>query len=226
MLDTTRVFQSNKPIVCVITSLVLMLVAGLLASCASGSGDVSGATTSDDVLFDLPTEGTPVDPPREVSDFTFPSSNAGEPVSLSDLRGQPVLIYFGYTFCPDICPTTLAEIVKVRRDMAERADEAAFVFISVDSERDTPELLERYLTAFDEQIIGLSGDDATLDEIGPEYGLHYEKRVVEGTSADYLIDHTTPSYLIDSAGQLVTIYSYGTPHDVISADILAMLDDA
>jgi protein SCO1/2 len=200
---------------------LLVLVGVLLAGCAGSSAAVS----SDDALFDLPTEGTPVEPPRELTDFTFPSSRAGE-LSLSDLQGQPVLLYFGYTFCPDICPTTLAEFVQVRRDLGEQADEMAFVFISVDSERDTPAVLQRYLGAFDEQFIGLSGDDATLDEIGGEYGLHYEKREVEGTSADYLIDHTTPSYLIDSAGQLVMIYSYGTPHDVISADLLAMLEEA
>lgn len=221
MVDRCNSFPQWQRNVRVLTSLLLALAGVVLAGCSSSTTAVS----SDDTLFDLPTEGTPMDPPRKLTDFTFPSSQDGEPLSLSDLRGQPVLLYFGYTFCPDICPTTLAELVQVRRDLGERADEMTFVFVSVDSGRDTPEVLKRYLGAFDEQFIGLSGDDATLDDIGAEYGLHYEKRVVEGTSADYLIDHTTPSYLIDSEGQLVTIYSYGTPHDVMSADILAMLEE-
>ncbi len=171
-----------------------------------------------------PTAGTPLDPPREVADFTL-TSQAGEPLSLSDLEGRLVLLYFGYTFCPDICPTTLAELVYVRRNLGDQADEVQVVFVSVDGERDTPEVLRHYLGAFDESFLGLTGEEMEIRKIGADYGLYFEKREVEGTSADYLVDHTAASFLIDRQRRLRMIYGYGTPADVISSDIQRLLEE-
>ncbi len=166
--------------------------------------------------------GTAIDPPRTLSDFTLPST-VSPTLSLSDLRGKVVLLYFGYTFCPDICPTTLAELVHVKRMLDADADNAAFVLISVDPDRDTPGVLTRYLAAFDPDFIGMSGDDQTLRAIGSDYGLYYERRADLATSADYLVDHSSATYLIDQEGQLRMVYSYGTPPEVIGADVQDLL---
>ncbi len=213
--------RRTPPALWLLGALLVLVSTTLLTGCGSTA---STAPDTSDAVFDLPTEGTPIEPPLELTDFTL-TSHEGTPLSLSDLQGAPVLLYFGYTFCPDICPTTLAEMVQVRRELGEQADEVAFVFVSVDPERDTPEVLQRYLSAFDETFIGLSGDETTLSKISGEYGLYYEKRSVEGTSADYLIDHTTKSYLVGSDGKLHMIYSYGMPASVIAADIRAMLEE-
>ncbi|NJN67272.1 MAG: SCO family protein [Chloroflexaceae bacterium] len=171
-----------------------------------------------------PSAGTRIEPPRAVADFTL-TSHTGAPLSLSSLRGQATLLYFGYTFCPDICPTTLAELVRVKRSLGPLADRVAFVFISVDGPRDTPEVLARYLPAFDPDFIGLTGTEREIRKIGVDYGLFFEAQKVEGTSADYLVDHSAASYLIDPEGRLHTIYPYGTPAEVIATDLRAMLGE-
>ncbi len=170
-----------------------------------------------------PSQGTRITPPREVADFTLTNQD-GQPMSLSDFQGKPVLLYFGYTFCPDICPTSLAEFVRVKRNLGDSADKVAFVFVSVDGERDTPEVIKRYLANFDPDFIGMTGTEKEIRKIGVDYGLFFEKSQVEGTSADYLVDHTAASFLIDQQRRLHTAYAYGMPAEVISEDILALLD--
>ncbi len=196
----------------------------LLAACTGAAEQEPTSAPIDDIPFQPPTQGTRIEPPREVADFTLTSSDS-TPIRLSDLSGKPMMLYFGYTFCPDICPTTLAELVRVKRNLGEQGDDVSFVFISVDGERDTPQVIKTYLAAFDEDFIGMTTDDEqTIRKIGVDYGLFFEKRKVEGTSADYLVDHTAATFLLDSEGRLHTIYGYGTPAQVISDDILAMLE--
>jgi protein SCO1 len=166
--------------------------------------------------------GARLDPPRPLADFTL-TSHTGAPLSLGDLRGRPALLFFGYIHCPDICPTTLVEFRRVSALLGERAGEVAFVFISVDGARDTPETLARYVGAFDPRFIGLTGDEATLRRIGADYGLFFEQRVIEGTSAAYLVDHTAAAYLVDPAGRLAVVYPFETPARVIAEDVRAML---
>ncbi|NWG16969.1 MAG: SCO family protein [Chloroflexi bacterium] len=162
--------------------------------------------------------GTVYDPPVELSVFTLPSST-GEPLSLSDLRGRWAVLFFGYTHCPDFCPLTLAEYKQVRRLLGDDADAVQIVFISVDGVRDTPEALAKYLALFDPTFIGLSGDDETLARIGPEYSLFYERRTDTGSGADYLIDHTTRSYLVDPEGRLRVSFAFGTEPEIVAESI-------
>lgn len=196
--------------------LVLLVALVLLAGCGGLGAPAAGGSA------DETPQGARIDPPRELTDFTLTSQD-GTPVSLSDLKGKPVLMFFGYTFCPDVCPTTLAEFVHVKRNLGEEADRVAFVFVSVDGERDTPEVLARHLSAFDKDFIGLQGEEATLRQISNDYGLYYKKNEVEGTSAAYLVDHTAASYLIDPEGRLHMIYPYGTPPEVMTADVRELL---
>ena len=121
-----------------------------------------------------PTAGARVDPPHRLQDFTL-TSQTGAPLSLSDLRGRAVLMFFGYTHCPDVCPTTLADYTRIKQALGGDADKVAFMFISVDGKRDTPDVLAQYLHQFDDQFIGLTADEATLKRIGAEYGLLFQQ---------------------------------------------------
>ena len=202
-----------------VLSLSLLLSLFLLMACGGG-----GNAELDKPLPTPapPTAGTRINP-REVADFTL-TSQTGEPFSLSDARGKVVLLYFGYTFCPDICPTTLADFVRVKQNLGSAADDVVFLFVSVDGERDTPEVIKRYLGAFDTDFVGVTGEEQEIRKIGVDYGLFFEKQKVEGTSASYLVDHTAASFLLDQQGRLRITYPYGIPPEVITTDILNLLE--
>lgn len=167
---------------------------------------------------------TLMQPPVQLSDFTLPS-NRGEPLSLSDLRGKTVLLFFGYTFCPDVCPTTLSELARVKKALGPDGEKIDVVFISVDPERDTPEVLARHMSIFDPDFIGLQGEVATLRKIGKEYGLYYEKRAIEGTQAGYLVDHSSATYVIDKEGRLRIVYAYDAEPEVVVAGVKRLLSE-
>lgn len=161
--------------------------------------------------------GAELPEPQIVPDFTLTA--AGDmPVSLSDFRGQYVLVYFGYTFCPDFCPTTLAKLARVRDGLGDDAGRMQAIMITVDPERDTPEALAAYVTRFDPTFIGLSGTTAEIDAAGAPFGIYYRKN--EGSAATgYLVDHSTRTYLIDPEGRARIAY----PHDAAAEDMVADL---
>lgn len=166
-------------------------------------------------------QGSLVTPPRALSDFTLPSQ-AGTPLALGELRGRVVLLLFGFTHCPDVCPTTLGEFKGVKRILGPEADRVAFVFVSVDSERDTVETLRAYVGAFDPGFIGLQGDPGTLARIGPEYDLVYQKQPPT-SPGEYTVTHTATAFLIDQTGKLRVVFPYGVPADALSTDVRALL---
>ena len=164
--------------------------------------------------------GSILQSPQPAYEFTLTSADG--PVSLSDLRGKVVLIFFGYTFCPDVCPTTLQEMSAVLDLMGKKADQVQPVFISVDPDRDTPERLKAYLNNLDGRILGITGETALIDEIVTQYGVFYQKRTIN-ESGNYLIDHTATSYLIDPEGYLRVVYPYATPAEGIAEDVQYIL---
>ncbi|NJP04828.1 MAG: SCO family protein [Chloroflexaceae bacterium] len=186
---------------------------------------LSGCVDSSAATLPTPptaTSGTWFDPPRALTNFEL-ISHDGTPLALHDLHNQLVLMTFGYTHCPDFCPATLANFQRIKDELGADADEVAFVFVSVDGTRDTPEILKLYLERFDPDFIGLSGEEAVLETIEDEYGLYYQKNEVSGSKVGYLVDHSVNSYLIDSEGRLRVSYSYGTPDRVLVADIRTLL---
>lgn len=160
--------------------------------------------------------GTVIRPPLMVRDFTLPASTGG-PLSLSDLNGRYRMIFYGYLHCPDFCPLTMAEFKRVKAMLGDLASEVTFIYISVDGARDTPQLIANYLDNFDPDFIGFSGDDATLAEIQPDYGFYYQRRLDTGSQAEYIIDHSTRSYLLDRTGRLRSSFTYDTEPEVIAA---------
>jgi protein SCO1/2 len=185
-----------------------------------------------------PTGAALVEPPQLLQDFTL-TSHTGDPIRLSDLRGQAILLFFGYTHCPDVCPTTLADYRRVKQALGEDADKAAFVFISVDGARDTPDVLTQYLRQFDSSFIGMTGDETTLRQVGAEYGLFFQEEAISvghehedgythrhGDDLDtenYFMQHTSPSFLVDPDGYLRLVYFYGTEPEVIAEGIRQIL---
>ncbi len=159
--------------------------------------------------------------PGPGGDFTLTDHNGGS-WSLQEARGKVVLLIFGYTSCPDVCPTSLLTLQKIMRRLGKRAAEVQPLFVSVDPERDTPEILKRYVAYFDPSIIALTGPRDILDNITRRYRTSY--RYTGSTdSSGYLVDHSSSLYVIDASGQLVSIVPYGTPDDIIFNSILKLL---
>ncbi|MFW5709578.1 MAG: copper chaperone PCu(A)C [Chloroflexota bacterium] len=145
--------------------------------------------------------GQVVNPPVQVQDFVAPGSDAGL-TRLSDTNGTWRVIFFGYMHCPDFCPLTLVDYRAARQILGEDADKVTFMLVSVDSVRDEPETIRRYLDNFDPTFVGFSPDDVTLSRIQLDYGFYYERRMDSGSQAVYTIDHSTRSYLLDPDGVL------------------------
>lgn len=154
--------------------------------------------------------------PHPLTDFTLTDQN-GQPFALSALRGKPTLLFFGFTQCPDLCPTTLAEFKGTKKLLGADADKLHVVFISVDPGHDTNAVIKNYLAAFDPTFIGLRGDDAVLSKVAQEYDLTYQKVPLSG--GGYTVDHTATSFLIDAQGQLRVVYPYGVPASALAKDV-------
>ena len=150
------------------------------------------------------------------------TDNSGAAVQLSDYAGKIVLVYFGYTFCPDICPTTLAELAQVQRQLDDGGDKIQTVMISVDPERDTPQQLAQYVSHFHPTFVGLSGDTTEIDAAADAYGVFYEKH--EGSAASgYLIDHTARVFVIDPEGNYQLSFGFGTPVEDMVHDLRLLM---
>lgn len=165
-----------------------------------------------------------VDPPRELSDFALTDQD-GDEARLSDFEGRPVLMFFGFTHCPDICPATMAEFRIIKRELGDVGNDVTFMLISVDGSRDSPQAVQAYVRQFDDEFVGLTGDEDYVREIGLEYFLYFNRAAgSEATSeAGYSVDHTAFSYLIDQEGRLTTIYPFQAPRDMIVQDLRDMI---
>lgn len=168
-------------------------------------------------------QGTVLNPPQQLAAFTLTGTD-GQPTGLDDLRGKYTLLSFGYTHCPDVCPLTLTEYKRVKRELGAQAGAVNFVFVSVDGARDTPDLLGRYLERFDPAFIGMTtADDGHMREIADMFNIYYERRTFENTQATYLVDHTASLFLINPRGQIVALYPFGTPPVSIARDLAGLI---
>jgi protein SCO1/2 len=178
--------------------------------------------------------GTPYDPPRQAPDFNLQAMDGGT-VQLSDFSHKPLLLYFGYTSCPDFCPTTLADLSWVFAELGEAADEARVVFVTVDLERDTPDRLARYLDQFNPEFLGARAkDDAQLQSILGDFDAYAQAdespgQAEEQTASSHghegqteqavTFTHSARVFLIDGEGRLITNYPFATPREEILADV-------
>jgi protein SCO1/2 len=176
--------------------------------------------------------GSLIDPAVPASDFALTDQN-GQPFRLSEQTGKVVLLFFGYTHCPDACPTTLTQFKQIRAQLGGDADRVQFILVTVDPERDTPERLRDYVSAFDPAFIGLTSSVSEMETVWKNYGVYREKRAAGDASAgstghthaddEYAVDHTTRIYAIDRQGNLRLTYTIDTAAEDVAQDVQHLL---
>ena len=186
-----------------------VLAAALLAGCGPGkpsfkSVDVTGADFGRELRL---------------------TDHTGKPRTLADFQGKVVVVFFGFTQCPDVCPTTLATLTEAMRRLGPDAARVQVLFVTVDPERDTPELLAKYVPAFDPSFIGLYGDAEATARTAKEFKVFYKK--VPGSSpTNYSVDHTAALYIYDPSGRLRLFAKHAQGADALAHDIKLLLEQA
>jgi protein SCO1/2 len=191
--------------------LMLLIVGALLSGCERASTrpsfkaiDISGADYAR--RLDLP-------------------DAQGRDRTLGDFRGKLVFVFFGYTQCPDVCPTTLATLAEAMKQLGDQSSRVQGIFVTVDPERDTPEILREYVTAFDSRFIALRGTGEALDRVRKEFRLVVQKN--KGASEQsYTVDHTAAAYVLDTQGRPRLYVRHDTPAADIAADLRTLLAGA
>lgn len=190
-------------------SAVLALTAGVLTACKSKADfnaiDLTGSK-------------------EYGQDFSMPDQH-GKRRSMADFKGKVVLVFFGFTQCPDVCPTTLGDLAAVKQKLGAKGDKLQVIFASVDPSRDTPEILQAYLANFDPSFLALRGSDEETAKMAKDFKVYY-KRVEGQTPGSYTMDHTAGDYIFDPEGRLRLYSRYGTPVDTLAKDIEQLIDGA
>ena len=187
-------------------SLCLTGLAGLLAACsekrpAFAAIDITGA--------------------EYARDFALTDHN-GQPRTLKDFAGKAVVVFFGYTQCPDVCPTTMLELVEVKKLLGRDGERLQGLFITVDPERDTPEVLKSYMANFDPSFLALYTTPEKLEALAREYKVYF-KKVAGPTPTSYSVDHSAGSYVYDPQGKVRLYTRYGSGAALLAADIKLLL---
>jgi protein SCO1/2 len=167
-------------------------------------------------------QGSVIDPPIPAPDIALVDQNE-QPFQLSERRSDDgkrkiTLIFFGYVHCPDVCPVTLSEFRQIKAELAEQAEQIEFIFITVDPDRDTPEILRKHLANFDPTFIGLTGSLEQLQQVWKDFNIivyHHEPTEAGG----YLVDHTARVYVVDRNAELRMTYPFGTGAQVMVEDM-------
>jgi protein SCO1 len=148
--------------------------------------------------------------------FSLTDQN-GRTVTDQDFKGRPFLVFFGFTHCPDVCPTTLFEVSEILRKLGPDADRVAALFITVDPERDTPSVMKDYLSSFDPHLSGLTGDPAAVTAVAKAYRVYFKKVPLE--QGGYTMDHTAIVYLMDKQGRFLAPFSLKRTTEAAAADL-------
>jgi len=154
-------------------------------------------------------------------DFAL-TDHIGKPRSLADFRGRVVVMFFGYTHCPDVCPITLAELAAVVKKLGPDGDRVQVLLVTVDPERDTPQVLSQYVTAFNPRFLALRGTAEETARVAKEFKIIYQK--IAGVRPDsYTMDHSAGTYIFDTQGRLRLYVSYGQGPEIFAPDIALLL---
>lgn len=161
-------------------------------------------------------------PPRAAPDIALPAST-GKPFRLSDYRGKVVVLEFGYTHCADVCPVSLAALAQARKLLGPAAADVQVLFITVDPARDSAALLRTYLANFDPTFIGISGSEAQIAALLASYGISATKRMMDGSTTEYTMHHSSYLYFIDRNGMQRSLMPFGRPAADIAHDLTLLL---
>jgi protein SCO1/2 len=151
------------------------------------------------------------------------TDHAGRVRTLADFKGKAVAVFFGYTHCPDVCPTTLADFASALKKLGPLGDRVQVIFVTVDPERDTPDILRQFVPAFDPRFLGMYTDAASLRLLAKDYKIVYQRTAQKG-SDDYLIDHSAGTYVYDPKGRLRLLMPYGSTPEAIAQDLKSLLE--
>jgi protein SCO1/2 len=146
----------------------------------------------------------------------------GKPRTLADFKGKVVVVFFGYTQCPDVCPTTLSELAGIKKALGSDAERLQVIFITLDPQRDTPELMAGFIPAFDSSFLGLWGEQALIDKVAKDFKV-FAQKVPSKDSKSYTIDHTAGSYVFDDQGHIRLFVRHGQGVDGLQKDLLRLL---
>ena len=201
------------------------LALGAIVVAALAAGLVFGGMIRDDAAVSVESGAVPELERYEIGGEFELTNQRGERTRLSDLAGGAVMMFFGYTFCPDVCPATLARMREVKAALpAQDAARFTGVLVSVDPARDTPQRLGQYVEFFDSGFLGLTGSDDEIEDIARRYGA--QLMIPEGQSQDsYLVNHSSIGYLIDPAGHVRALYYGDEPIEAIAANVREVLEE-
>lgn len=152
------------------------------------------------------------------------TTHTGEAFTLDDIRGKVGILFFGFTHCPDVCPTTLLEIQRLMVQLKEQSSEVKVLFVSVDPDRDTVEKLDSYVTFFNKDFIGLTGTIEEIRQVSEQYNSSFRYIPNESKPGDYAVEHSANLFLIDKTGQLAGIILPRTPYPVLEQQVRKLLD--
>jgi len=182
---------------------------GFLTACSKGKPEFRGVDISE------------VEYARDIA----LTDHNGQPRSLKDFRGKVVVVFFGYTQCPDVCPTTLQEMAEVKKMLGQDGDKLQSIFVTVDPERDTLDMLKAYMGNFDPTFLALRGTPEQTAAVAKDFKIYYKK--VDGkTPTSYTMDHSAGSYIYDTQGRLRVYYRYGSGAEALATDVKILLKEA
>lgn len=194
----------------------------LLAGVIGSLGVIGGLTgcTADSAKF----QGVDITGADYARDLPLTDQN-GQRRSIKDFAGKVVVVFFGYTQCPDVCPTTLGELAEVKQSLGADGERLQGVFVTVDPERDTPELLKAYMESFDPSFVALRGTADEMAAVAKDFKIFY-RRVEGQTPTSYTMDHSAGSYVYDTQGRLRLYHRYGSGAQALAADVRTLLEQA
>ena len=191
-------------------------VAGLLVALSVASGFLSGCMPDTPQFKSIDLTGADY-----AQGFSLADHN-GQLRTLKDFAGKVVVVFFGFTQCPDVCPTSMAELAKVKQLLGPDGDKLQAIFITVDPERDTPEMLKAYMGNFDPTFLALRPTPEQLPQVAKDFKIYYKK--VDGkTKGSYTMDHSAGSYIFDEKGRIRLYNRYGSGADVLASDIRLLI---
>ena len=147
---------------------------------------------------------------------------SGQPRTLGDFKGKVTVVFFGYTQCPDVCPTTMAELAQVKKALGADGDKLQAVFVSIDPERDTPEILKSYMASFDPNFVALRGTLAQTEATAKEFKVYF-KKVPGKAEGSYTMDHSAGAFVFDARGNVRLFERYGAGAEALTADVKALI---
>lgn len=170
----------------------------------------------------LSLRGMVLDPPKQAPEFTL-ADHTGQPFNLADQRGKVVLLYFGFASCPDVCPATMSDLARVKKELGRDGSQVQVAMITVDPNRDTPEVLANYMAVFDPSFIGLHGSEEQVQQLMKKYGVTAVRKDLPGSALGYTIDHSAFVYVIDQAGRWREQFPFGASAADIGGDVRQLI---